>query len=241
MKEKLERIPHITETINEDGRIETLKTQEDLSSKEYIFRKIIENKVLDAFIDDMKQYDFSPEQIELFKHELINKGEDMKSVLTYPYELRKRMLPYFKQMIDNGERDMQFMVDKLLDRSRINNSKMAYHASQSNIRPNQVRVQGELKSNWSINGTEKDHRDDDLPMAYYSFDYEHLYRTKQPKFLYIIESTDLHRTDGKEWGRAPSLSIIDKIDISELDMEVEVKFKELNKKSIELDSDHISK
>ena len=81
-----------------------------------------------------------------------------------------------------------------------------------------------------IDGTEKDHRDNDLPKAYYSFDYRHLYRAKNPKYLYLIASLSSDKTDGVEWGRASSLSIIDYVKIEDVDREVEEQYQEYIKK-----------
>ena len=59
-------------------------------------------------------------------------------------------------------------------------------------------------------------------MAYYSFDYENLYRVKNPNYIYVVSIQENersgHRKDGNnEWGRAPSLTVIEKINLKEVD------------------------
>jgi len=224
------KIPKITETYKNES-MESLRNIDDITTKEYLFRNIIENKSLDIFLVDMKKHGFSDEQIDEFSSILADGDHMLNRVLAYPYELRQRMLPFFKQTIDKGQHDLKFMYDKLVERSVTTGSKIAYHCGSQLIQPKIGKDNtGKKVGEWSIDGTEKDHRDNDLPKAYYSFDYRHLYRAKNPKYLYLIASLSSDKTDGVEWGRASSLSIIDYVKIEDVDREVEEQYQEYIKK-----------
>ena len=89
---------------------------------------------------------------------------------------------------------------------------------------------------WVVYGKEKDHRDNDLPMAYYSFDYMNLYKSKDPKYIYVVsvqksQSSGNRRDGNNQWGRAPSLSVVEKFDLRELEMEVEAIAQERKKET----------
>ena len=69
---------------------------------------------------------------------------------------------------------------------------------------------------WDIKGTEKDHRDDDRNMAYYSTKYRHLFKKKGPKFVYIVRTEpQTHKTDGN-WSRAGKLSVVTRVPFEEV-------------------------
>ena len=89
---------------------------------------------------------------------------------------------------------------------------------------------------WVVYGKEKDHRDNDLPMAYYSFDYMNLYKSKDPKYIYVVsvqksQSSGNRRDGNNQGGRAPSLSVVEKFDLRELEMEVEAIAQERKKET----------
>ena len=153
-------------------------------------------------------------------------------LLAFPWELKQRAFAAFKKKIDAGELKVEEAFTKILEASKSQSRRIAYHCSNNDISPTEENDgQGKKVKTWAIKGTEKDHRDNDLPMAYYSFDYYNLYRTKNPKFIYIVSIQTHpgsgHRKDGNMiWGRAPSLTVIEKITIKEADDYVHEKSKE---------------
>lgn len=231
--EKKSQPPKITEQMNSKQVIESLRTPEQLATKEYIFRNIIENKALDSLLLHMHESGFNEQQISEFETILSENPDIVSQIIALPYELKKRTVPYFQEQISTGKADLRFFYDTLVKRVQMLNPKIAYHCSAHDIRPKIIKDTYGPVDAWNIDGTEKDHRDDDLLMAYYSFDYLNLYRTKNPKYLYLIESNPKHRTDGVEWGRAPGLSVIDRLDLREVDAEVERQYQEYLQKEKE--------
>lgn len=199
---------------------------EDLKLKEYFFRDIVENKALNDFEGTMRNFGYTEDQIHELENELDKLGKGSEAVLSFPYELRNKFLPNFKKMIDEGKSSIDAMVKKVHEVGVKNNTRIAYHCSNVDIQKNPK------DGSWVVWGSEADHRDSDNKMAYYSFDYYNLYRTKSPKYLYLISchrNSSAHKTDGFSWGRAPSLDIISKINLSEVDNEVGLKLAEYKK------------
>lgn len=207
--------------------------QSRISQQEILFRQFIESKLLYSFSKELETFKYSDAQLEDFYRFFGSlKHNDKLTLLAFPWELKQRAFPTFKKKIDSGEINIQEAFTKILEASKSQSRHVAYHCSNQEINPGEENDgQGKKVKTWVIKGTEKDHRDDDLPMAYYSFDYHNLYRTKNPKFIYIVSiqthEKSGHRKDGNMiWGRAPSLTVIDKIDIKEADEYINEKQKE---------------
>lgn len=199
---------------------------EEIKLKEYLFRELVETSALKDFEDSMRGFGYSEEEIETLHNELEKLGDGMQRVLSFPWELRNKFLPNFKKMIDEGKSSIPEMVKKVFEVGTKNGSKIAYHCSNIDITKNNK------DNSWVVWGSEADHRDNDNKMAYYSFDYYNLYRTKSPKFLYLVSShrnSLAHKTDGVSWGRAPSLDIIAKIDLRNMDAQLSERMNEYKK------------
>ena len=233
----MERMPAVSRTEKESDRAA-------LSSKEYprlrseFFHDAIAAKIVDTYERDMETLGFSGDEISEFREHILSMSpEGRERLYAFPWELKQRALPAFLKKIREGRESIATMAEKIADASTKQHRRIAYHASLANINPKKERgPQGGTIDSWVIHGTEKDHRDGDLPMAYYSFDYEHLYRAKNPKYIYIVSIQEDerfgHRKDGNnEWGRAPSLTVIDKIDLVKLDTELDAATKEELKKA----------
>ncbi len=191
--------------------------------KEYYFKEVVTGKLLDSFEHELTKFGFNEEQIHEFRVAVLDLSEAERDTLfAFPWSLKQKTLPYMLSKIEKGEESVSAMVAKILDASSKQHRSIAYHCTDENIMQKDVKLPGEISKEWVINGKEADHRDDDLPMAYYSFDYNHLYREKNPKFIYLV-SVQLNDTSGHKrdengsWGRAPSLSVIEKIDVHQAD------------------------
>ncbi len=200
-------------------------TQESrIPQQEILFRQFIESKLFYSFSKELETFGYSDQQLEDFYRFIgLLKHTDKLTLLAFPWELKQRAFPAFKKKIDSGELKVEEAFTKILEASKSQSRQVAYHCSNQEIFPKEENDgQGKKVETWVIKGTENDHRDNDLPMAYYSFDYHNLYRTKNPKFIYIVSiqthEKSGHRKDGNMiWGRAPSLTVIDKINIKEAD------------------------
>lgn len=203
--------------------------------KEYYFKEVVTGKLLDSFEHELTKFGFNEDQIHEFRVAVLDLNETERDTLfAFPWSLKQKTFPFMFSKIEKGEESVASMVAKILDASSKQHRSIAYHCTNENIVQKDVKLPGEVAKEWIINGTEADHRDDDLPMAYYSFDYNHLYREKNPKYIYMV-SVQLNDTSGHKrdengsWGRAPSLSIIEKIDVHQVDDKV----KELVKERLE--------
>lgn len=220
-------IPKINESFDINKQIEAKEEMQNV--KELFFRDKVETSILESYEQIMRQAGFSEEQIQEFEEQLQNPEIHPVKVLAWPWELRKRMIPTFLKSINEGKETIASMVKKVHDFGQKFGRSYAFHCSAHDI-PKHIGKPGK-DDEWYVAGTEKDHRDDDLPMAYYSFDYLHLYREKNPKYLYLvsINNQGSHRTDGASWGRASTLPIIDKLELREVDKEVEHRYQEYKK------------
>jgi hypothetical protein len=197
--------------------------EEKLQLREHFFHEIIASKIVDTYESEMAAIGFNTEQINEFREKILSISvSDREALYAFPWELKQRALPAFLKKVNDGVESIDSMTTKIIDASKQKHRKIAYHASKENIIPKKEQSHGQLVESWVVYGKEKDHRDNDLPMAYYSFDYENLYRVKNPNYIYIVSiqqsESSGHRKDGNnEWGRAPSLTVIEKIDLKEVD------------------------
>lgn len=204
---------------------EGLSQNELFSSKmkEDCFHMIVAEKMVDTYENEMKNFGFSQKQISEFRNEILlltPVNEDL--LYAFPWELKQRALPSFLKKINEGNETIKSMIEKIITASKSGHRKIAFHASNENITPKETRGLGQAVKEWAVKGTENDHRDNDLPMAYYSFDYANLYRQKNPKYIYAVsiqeDEKSGHRKDGNnQWGRAPSLSVIEKFDLKDIE------------------------
>lgn len=211
------------ESLNEfdNSPIERFVNKDEL--RDFYLREVVESKLVDSYEDDLKKFGYSEEQINEFR-EAVLKLDDMQkdALFAFPWELKQRSLPFNLKQIKENKKTIAGMVSDIVRASSLQHRAVAYHCSDQNIGNREIKNANGAVHEWVIKGTEPDHRDNDIPMAYYSFDYANLYRKKNPKFLYIVsaqinEKTGHKRDEDGSWGRAPSLSVIEKLDIKQVD------------------------
>lgn len=186
-------------------------------AREFIFEDVILNKIIDAFKDELMDFDFSDEQVDLFEKELEKYGkDDHKKALSMPYEIRQNNFPRYFEEIEMKRLSVENLVTRIVKIAKDRGYTIGFHTSEKDLVPEDGK--------WDITGYEFDDRDN-RAMAYYSLDYRNLYRAKRKKFVYIVhaqtgEGTD-HKLDGKNnWGRASTLSVVLKINLEKLDTTV---------------------
>ncbi len=188
--------------------------------RESFFLSCANEALLDAFEEELEDIDgITDEDLTAWRDALTELDEThLNAFLSMPYELRKRRLG---ALVAEARRvGIEHVVKKEADLAFSKGFQVAYHCS-----PNENKPDGKTGS-WTIDGKEQDHRDNDIGMAYYSFDLANLYRKKNPKYIYLVRADTgadtSHRQDGDgAWGRAPKLDIIAKLDFNETMEEVE--------------------
>jgi len=196
-------------------------------AREAIFKSFIESRLYQVFEDSLNENGYTPEEIDEIRERLSEFGiDEKKRMLALAYENRNRILGSFKKRVEMKQAPVGELIDNLKKLADMFGSEVAYHCSAENIVPKtEKKFTGqsvEMVDSWEIVGTEKDHRFNDMKMAYFSFDYEHLYRVKNPKYLYLVrvktqKDSGYHTDIGNNWGTAQNLDIIDKIEIASID------------------------
>ncbi len=187
-------------------------------SKETIFETIVINEIISAFIHDLEDSGADEKMIQNFTEELSLLSEtQIKGVLSMPRELRIKNFPRYIKAVEDEDQTIHDIVLTLATQAESNGYTLGYHATNNKIIP--------TDSEWTINGTEIDDRDN-RAMAYYSETYEDIFRADRRKFLYIVrsvrgENTDHKRDTSNNWGRAATLSIVHEIDLQKTDDLVE--------------------
>lgn len=214
----------------EAAHLETLDLTnkvEELQAREAVFKSFIESRLYKVFEDSLMENEYTSEEIDEIRGRLNDFSiEEKKRMLSLAYENRDRILRTYKQRIDKKEVGAGTLVDALEKLATHFGAEVAFHCSNENILPKtEKKFTGQTVENinsWEIVGTEMDHRYNDMKMAYFSFDYEHLYRVKNPKYIYLVrvktqKGSGYHTDIGNNWGTAQNLDIIDKIDIAAID------------------------
>jgi hypothetical protein len=182
--------------------------------RERAFRVLVDRHLVNSWREALADADFESDEIDGFIDALgACSEEELDRVLSVPDELRGQILEHYRERIDNDELEPNDMVGELRDKASRNGFSIGFHTSNHDIRPDE-------EGRWMIRGTEQDHRDNDMSMAYYAKDYEAMYRRKQPQYIYVVRARDEDRTDGK-WWRAPSLSVIAQLPMQQVQASVE--------------------
>ncbi len=192
--------------------------------RDRIFDQLVAGKVLDTFMDELDENEFTDEEINEVVEAFSKLPEnDKRAVLAIPAQLRPQIFKRYASMIRSGAMNGKSMIDDLLVRAQKYGFTLGFHLSPIDIRP-------EKDGTWMIKGTEKDHRRDDRAMAYYSTDYSHRYLKKPCRYLYVIraetgENTSHYPDNDGTWGHASSLAIIDQVDMQSLEKEMDQRLK----------------
>ena len=158
-------------------------------------------QLFEDFFDELEGYISKDDADEMRGILSLFNDEDISATLSLPHELRERKFTEFENALKNHTSTPKDLIEKMVKVSSKYNFGIGYHTSPNEIRPDE-------NGHWSIKGTESDHRDGDRAMAYYSKKYRHLFKKKNPQFVYIVRTEpDTHKSDGN-WSRATELSIV---------------------------------
>lgn len=178
--------------------------------RDQIFDSILFENVLSAYEKDLQDTGYAPEQIQEFFSIINNISEEnQRKILAFPFEQRQILFKNYLEKIENEKVSISNLVQKMNELALDYEYDFGFHVTNMKIKKD---VNRDNRVVWTIKGLEKDHRDNDLPMAFYSKQYRHLYGKKGYQYIYTVRSIPEHRTDGN-WFRAPALSIISELQI----------------------------
>lgn len=192
--------------------------------REELFQQLIASTILDHWHDELDEADIPEEAIEQAVNAFAGLSEANKlRVLAVPAQLRPSLFSRYAEQIRKGSITGAGMVVDLLEKAIRHDFTIGYHLSPREIKPDK-------DGSWVVRGTEKDHRHDDRPMAYYSMDYAHSYKKKNMQYLYVVraergESSGHYQDNDGTWGHASTLSIIDMLDLREIEEELNRRMK----------------
>lgn len=200
----------VIESRMQQKALQETRNGESEQRREAYFEQFIATKMLSRLEDDLEELDVEPEIItKIVDSAYTLSFDDIYRALSYPYDLRTSFLSKLVHRIHSGHLKPEHALSDMATTARRYGFSIGFHMSLFDIKPS--------SKGWAIRGTEADHRDNDLPMAYYARKFKSLYRRKLASYVYIVRAEDSHRVgeDGK-WWRAPSLSIVQKIPLDEL-------------------------
>lgn len=189
--------------------------------RDLFFRQYIETEMESELFNEIKKGGLDDAQInELRKSFSALNDQEKEFAYALPYELRKRNFKFQAGQIKAGKKSIDQFWDSVIKIGLQTGRRLGYHLSPYDIPPTKNKINGE--DEWFINGTEQDHRNSDNPMAYYSEDYNNLYRTKGGTHLYVISSqrgsgTGHYVDNTNHWGRASTLAVVQKFDMRKVD------------------------
>ncbi len=202
------------------SKTENLENREKMLEDSFL--SVVYERVIESMSEALEEAGFSPEDERMFRKSLSTLPVvEIGGVLSMPYELRQRRLPKLFEKMKEGM-SIADIVQQLASEARERGFRLGYHMSNFDIAPLPKKEGGE---SWTVDGKEQDHRDADLPMAYYSTDLANLYAKKRARFLYIVRAETAAGTTHKQdndgsWGRAPKLDVVDKLNYEDVMREV---------------------
>lgn len=195
--------------------------------REEVFLNIVFSDLLEGMIDKLCNAGYleTEDDISHFSEIINNLSlEDKKRVFSLPFELSEKR---FKIFLSRGVL-LETMIERLIKEAKEGGYTLGYHLS-----PFDIKAKNDLK--WEIKGMEFDDRDE-KPMAYYSLDFDNLYRKRHQKYLYIVcaqmGENSAHKYDtSNNWGRSTELSVIDSFDFEEISEKMKKQIKESENKA----------
>jgi hypothetical protein len=192
---------------------------------------ILMNKLFDAIKQSMEDAEVEEDSIVDFFKNISKLSEDeILSILAIPLEVQQRLFLQLANQIRDKKTTVGSFVKKLSTQAKSKGYRLGFHVSTKDFKPTKIiDKNGSEIETWEVPGSENDHRDDDLLRAYYSLDYQNLYRKKQGENLYLVRAEtgpSGHKTDEDgSWARAARLPIIAKLNLPEVDQRIEERLK----------------
>lgn len=191
--------------------------------KDHLFDQYLKQQLIEDFFDNLSEY-LDDKEVDEMRGVLAEyDDEDIYATLSLPHELRERKFNEFQTAIERGKKEAAQLMQNFIQSSKQYGFSVGYHTSPHDIKPSE-------SGQWNIKGYENDHRDNDLSKAYYSTKYRHLFKKRDPKFIYIVRTDpSTHRTDGN-WSRAGLLSVVARVPFADVVDYVENTVRDMEKK-----------
>lgn len=205
------------------SEVENLEETSAEKIKDTLFDQYMKQKLIEDFFDELHEY-LDEDFVDEMRGELANyDDDDIYATLSLPKELRYRKFTDFQKQLESEDKDPKELMKNFIEASKRHGFGIGYHTSPNDIKPDD-------QGRWTIKGSENDHRDDDLSKAYYSTKYRHLFKKRDPKFIYIVRTDpSTHRTDGN-WSRAGMLSVVARVPFGDVVEYVEKNVRDIEKK-----------
>lgn len=195
--------------------------------KDKLFNEYAKQTVLTVFFERLSEF-IDPDDMDRMQAVLADCTEDeILSVISLPEQLTNQNFTKFEEKIAGGVSPEEVIREYIEKVSKYKFS-IGFHTSPYNIRPNSE------TGEWVIKGKQKDHRDDDRVMAYYSKQYRHIYKKDGSKYVYIVRASGDDKTDDN-WYRNAMLNIITRMKLHDVMQYVEAHARK-RKSSDEIDS-----
>jgi len=191
-----------------------VKAPEYESLRNKLFEQYMEQHLIELFFETAADIGYSEDSIREAQNELSQYSDsEILGALSLPHELREKWIEKSLKSIEDKKATAGEVISELVTLGKKYGFNIGYHTSPQDIKP-------DAHEKWLIRGTEKDHRDNDMTMAYYSNQYRHLFKLKNPQYIYVVRAEKDHRSDGN-WNRAPSLSVIMRLPFGQVHQYVE--------------------
>lgn len=203
-----------------NARLESSNKSIEISKLRYkLFDLIVLARVMKSAEKDMADVGMTKEQIVQTQLFLDSMGPEIgKAFLSLPSEIRKKRYERLADTKGDKEKLMR-EIEKIIAETLGNGKTLGYHSSN-----NEIKKEGNI---WLVKALDRDDRESDLPVAYYSLDREHMYLKGKKRYVYVVQvnigKNTTHKFDEtNKWGRAfHGLDIIDQFEIVEIERRVD--------------------
>lgn len=185
----------------------------EIQFKDTLFNEYAKQAVLSLFFERLSEFvDF--DDMDRMQEVLADCTEEqILSMISLPEQLVEKNFSLFAEKIEAGEAPEDVIKEYIEKISKYKFS-IGFHTSPYDIKPDSE------TGEWVIRGRQKDHRDDDKPMAYYSKQYRHIYKKTGSKYIYVVRADAEHKTDDN-WYRGSTLSIVARLKLHDVMQYVE--------------------
>ncbi len=217
-----------------DQKLVNNETEKD--QKEDAFTAEIVSRLTSNFTKELTGLGYGPEDLAQFAVDVYNNQDkdQLSRLFAIPKELRTNL--FTKNKLAGTNLPIIQVLDNYYESFVLANNgespKIGFHTSDQEITPQTDR---NGKTAWNIKGTEVSDLSDGK-QAYAADNYKSIYRTKAPRWLYLVRLMDEQKRYGAaeetSWHHNNNFAVIDKFELSDIDQAVESRIKNQNDSQI---------